>query len=221
MAPTEDFTILDENDQFVVLVKPPRMLSVPGRGEHKRDSVATRVQDMFPLATGSITVHRLDYDTSGVMVYALNPSAHRALSRQFMHRKVGKAYEAILEGDLDAQEGKVELPLIVDWPNRPRQMVCFERGRPAKTLWRVTDRSTAGGSPRTRVQFRPETGRTHQLRVHAMTPTSDGGMGAPILGDPLYGDPKAHPRMCLHAKMLAFWHPTTGEWATYTAPADF
>ncbi len=214
---TPELRIIDDNDQFVVLVKPPGLLSVPGRGEDKQDCVASRIQALYPLATGSITVHRLDFDTSGVMVYALNPSAHRALSRQFMHRKVGKSYDALLAGDLQGDEGEVDLPLIVDWPNRPRQMVCYDHGKPAKTLWRVTDRTQG----RTRVEFRPVTGRTHQLRVHAVTPTEKGGMGAPILGDPLYGDPTAHPRMCLHAKMLSFWHPTTGKWVVYEQDAEF
>ncbi len=209
--------ILHENDQFVIVVKPPGLLSVPGRGEDKKDCVASRIQDHFPLATGSLTVHRLDFDTSGVMVYALNPSAHRALSRQFMHRKVGKAYTALLDGQPDADEGEVDLPLIVDWPNRPLQMVCYERGKPSKTLWRIIDRTDG----RARVDFRPVTGRTHQLRVHARTPVADGGMGTPILGDPLYGDASAYPRMCLHARSLSFWHPTSGEWVVYESPPDF
>ncbi len=214
---TPELRIIDDNDQFVVLVKPPGLLSVPGRGEDKQDCVASRIQALYPLATGSITVHRLDFDTSGVMVYALNPSAHRALSRQFMHRKVGKSYDALLAGELSGDEGEVDLPLIVDWPNRPRQMVCYERGKPAQTLWRVTDRAPG----RTRVEFRPVTGRTHQLRVHAVTPVDKGGMGAAIVGDPLYGDSSTHPRMCLHAKMLGFWHPTTGKWVVYEQDAEF
>ncbi len=197
--------------------KPTGLLSVPGRGEHKRDSVVTRVLALYPTATGSISVHRLDQDTSGLMVLALNPQAHRALSRQFMHRKTGKRYEALLDGEVTDDEGKVELPLIVDWPNRPRQMVCYERGKPAQTLWRVVDRADG----RTRVDFRPVTGRTHQLRVHSVTPRDRGGIGAPILGDPLYSDPIRAPRLMLHAAMLAFFEPLTGEWLKFESAAPF
>lgn len=217
--------ILEENDQFVVVIKPAGLLSVPGRGENKQDCVASRLQAMYPHATGSLTVHRLDFDTSGVMVYALNPDSHRALSRQFEHRKVGKRYEAILDGQLLADEGQVDLPLIVDWPNRPKHMVCYQNGKPSTTLWRVLDRTDepaeGGKGVCTRVEFRPLTGRTHQLRIHAATPLADGGLGAPILGDPLYGDPTLAPRMCLHAAMLAFWHPTSGEWVVFENPPDF
>ncbi|MEN0021357.1 MAG: RluA family pseudouridine synthase [Planctomycetota bacterium] len=227
-------TILDENDQYVVVDKPVGLLSVPGRGEHKLDSVTTRVRELYPDATGSVTVHRLDQDTSGIMVLALNAASHRALSRQFMHRKTGKRYEAILDGDVlpsdgpdGPDEGAVELPLIVDWPNRPKQMVCCERGKPARTLWRVLERFTSPeGWPLTRIEFRPITGRGHQLRVHSMTPRNEGGIGCAILGDPLYsqldGDGNAkRPRMMLHAAMLSFWHPTTGEWTVYESPAPF
>ncbi len=215
---------------FVVIDKPAGLRSVPARGWQDdpalADSVETRVRTIFDRPNNPVTVHRLDRDTSGLMVFALTRKAHRALSRQFMHRKVGKSYAALLEGDavgdqpLPADgplEGKVELPLNVDWPNRPRQCVNHQHGKPATTLWRITDQSTAPA--RTRVSFRPETGRTHQLRVHAATPRELGGLGCPIVGDDLYGSPDS--RLHLHADSLGFWAPHTGEWAMFTSPAPF
>lgn len=203
--------------RWIVVEKPAGLLSVPGRGPEKADCVTARVAAMFPEATGPLSVHRLDMETSGLMVFALTRPAHAKLSRQFQHRKTGKKYVALLEAQVEGDEGEVELPLIVDWPNRPRQMVCYERGRPAKTLWRVTAR-TAGT---TRVEMRPETGRTHQLRVHAATPRARGGIGAPILGDVLYGDPESAPRLMLHAAHLAFWEPFTGEWVKFDSEPPF
>lgn len=203
--------------RWVVIDKPAGLLSVPGRGPEKADCVAARVAAMFPHATGPMVVHRLDMETSGLMVFALSRPAHKKLSSQFEKRRTGKAYEALLEGVVDQDSGIVELPLIVDWPNRPCQMVCYERGKPAKTLWRVIERL----EDRTRVEFRPETGRTHQLRVHAATPREQGGIGHPILGDTLYGDANAAPRLMLHAKMLAFWEPFVGDWRKFSSPVPF
>ncbi|MEQ8850509.1 MAG: RluA family pseudouridine synthase [Phycisphaerales bacterium] len=206
---------------FVVIDKPAGLRSVPARGSDTdpslADSVETRVRETFDRPNNPVTVHRLDRDTSGLMVLALTRKAHRALSRQFMHRKVGKSYAALLEGDAVGDEGKVDLPLHVDWPNRPLQCVNHQHGRPATTLWRITQRLTSPA--RTRVSFRPETGRTHQLRVHAATPRSLGGLGCPILGDDLYGTPGA--RLHLHADTLAFWEPHTGQWAKFHSPAPF
>ncbi len=206
--------VLHVEKSFVMVEKVAGMLSVPGRGEHKRDSVTTRMFEIFPDATGPVNVHRLDMETSGLMVFALNKPAHRALSRQFMHRKTGKSYLAWLDGIVEEDEGKVELPLIVDWENRPHQMVCYERGRNAQTLYRVLERDLDRGI--TKVEFRPITGRTHQLRVHAATPRAEGGMGCPILGDSLYGDITKAPRLMLHAAMLAFWDPDDGTWRKFT-----
>lgn len=205
--------VLHVGKSFVVIEKPAGMLSVPGRGEHKQDSVTTRVMEVFTEATGPVNVHRLDMETSGLMVFALNRLAHRALSRQFKHRKTGKAYIAILDGLIVEDEGKIDLPLIVDWENRPRQMVCHERGKKARTLYRVLRRDEERGM--TTVEFRPETGRTHQLRVHAATRREEGGLGCPILGDSLYGDVTKAPRLMLHANMLAFWDPDDGEWRKF------
>jgi tRNA pseudouridine32 synthase / 23S rRNA pseudouridine746 synthase len=216
-GPDDVVRVVAQGRRWVVVEKPHGLLSVPGRGEHKHDSVLVRVQAMFPDATGPMTVHRLDMETSGLLVFALSRPAHAKLSRQFMHRKVGKAYIAILDGEVVGDEGEVDLPLIVDWPNRPRHHVNFETGKPARTLWRVIDRQPG----RARVEFRPETGRTHQLRIHAATPREQGGIGAPILGDTLYGDPESHPRMCLHAAHLAFWEPFQGEWLKFDSPPPF
>jgi tRNA pseudouridine32 synthase/23S rRNA pseudouridine746 synthase len=202
---------------YVVIDKPAGMLSVPGRGEEKRDSISFRVRQVFPQASGSISVHRLDMETSGLLVMALHARAHRGLSRQFEARKIGKSYIAVLEGIVETDEGKIELPLIVDWPNRPRQKVDYDEGRPSKTLYRVLER----GELTTRVEFRPVTGRTHQLRVHAAAPREQGGLGCPILGDTLYGDAASAPRLLLHAAHLSFWEPVTGNWMKFDSPPPF
>jgi len=214
---TDTVRVLGLGVRWVVIDKPPGMLSVPGRGEDKQDCVAARVQAMFPGATGPLTVHRLDMDTSGLMVFALSPLAQGKLSRQFQLRKTAKRYTAVLAGQVEGDAGEIDLPLFVDWPNRPRQQVDYILGKPAQTAWAVTARE----GDRTRVEFRPVTGRSHQLRVHAATPRDEGGLGAPIVGDPLYGDPDAAPRMLLHASALAFWEPTTGVWTEFQSEAPF
>lgn len=203
--------ILHRDEGFVIVDKPTCLLSVPGRGPHKADCVTARVATLIPEAVGPMAVHRLDFETSGLLVVALNAPTHRTLSRLFEQRKTSKRYVALLEGEVEGDEGRVELPIIVDWPNRPRQIVDFERGKPATTLWRVIWREAG----RTRVEFRPLTGRTHQLRIHAATPRERGGIGAPIVGDPLYGDGTPAERMMLHAEMLAFPCPRTGQWLEF------
>ena len=202
------------NASFVVVDKPAGMLSVPGRGEDKRDSVASRVKELFPNADGPLIVHRLDMETSGVMVFALNAESHRNLSKQFMDRQVDKSYIAILDGILDFDDGVVDIPLSRDWPNRPRQMVDTENGKHAISRYQVLDRDT--NRALTLVRFRPETGRTHQLRLHAAASRAQGGLGLPILGDSLYGDQSKAPRLMLHAEMLAFFHPDTGQRLIFT-----
>lgn len=203
--------------RWVVIDKPAGLLSVPGRGEDKQDCAASRVQAMFPHATGPLTVHRLDMDTSGLMVFALSPLAHGKLSRQFQLRKTTKRYTAVLEGAVEGETGEVDLPLFVDWPNRPRQQVDYILGKPALTQWRVVARD--GG--RTRVEMTPITGRSHQLRVHAATPRDEGGIGSPIVGDVLYGNPEGEPRMLLHASHLAFWDPLLGTQVEIESEAPF
>lgn len=230
--------VVEATPQFVVISKPAGLPSVPTRVDPAAPNVASEIARQFPDGEGPLIVHRLDMETSGLMVVALTRAAHRTLSRQFMKRKVGKSYEAVLEADVAREEGSIDLPLRVDWPNRPRQRVDFAEGRPARTLYRVLDRAAG----RTRVSFRPLTGRSHQLRVHASTPRCDacltptddyaskvhrcgwparGGLGAPILGDSLYSFNSAAKRLHLHATSLSFFHPDTGQWLTFDSAAPF
>ena len=210
-------SIVSASREYAVVNKPAGLLSVPGRGEGKEDCVASRVRAMFPAATGPIIVHRLDMETSGLMVVALNARAHRVLSGQFMRRAVEKRYAAALDGVPARDEGVIDLPLRVDWPNRPRQVVDHDRGRPSRTRFEVIGR--VNGSAR--VAFFPETGRSHQIRVHSATPAANGGLGAAIAGDPLYGDASSAPRMLLHADRLAFIEPEGGSRVEFSCVAPF
>lgn len=214
-----DLDMIHRAPDYVVVNKPSGLFSVPGRGEHKQDSVAIRVARTFPDADGPISVHRLDMETSGLMVLALTRPAHRALSRQFINRKVGKCYLGVLDGIPSESKGEIDLPIIVDWPNRPRQIVDHERGKSSQTLYRVVDVDEQAAL--SFVEFRPKTGRTHQLRIHSAMPRDEGGIGCPILGDTLYGDPTRAPRLMLHANHLAFWTPGTGEWVKFDSAAPF
>ena len=208
--PQEPLAILHADHEIVVVDKPAGLLSVPGRGAHLADCLLARVQAAFPEA---LLVHRLDRDTSGVMVFALTPSAQRNLGLQFERRKTRKTYVARVAGRLEPRTGTVEWPLIVDWPNRPRQKVCFETGKPALTEWRVQRRDEG----ETRVKLMPKTGRSHQLRVHMAE------LGHPILGDPFYAEGAARdwPRMMLHSEELRIHHPDGGAGTTFRAPAPF
>ncbi|RBI85678.1 RNA pseudouridine synthase [Rhodosalinus halophilus] len=208
--PQDPLAILHADHEIVVVDKPAGLLSVPGRGEHLADCLLARVQAAFPEA---LLVHRLDRDTSGVMVFALTRPAQRNLGLQFERRRVRKSYVARVRGDLAETTGEVDLPLIVDWPNRPKQKVCHETGKPALTRWRVQRRSEG----ETRVKLMPLTGRSHQLRVHMAE------IGHPILGDPFYaeGPARAHPRLMLHSEELRLHHPDGGAGATFRAPAPF
>lgn len=208
--PQDPLEILHHDAQILVVNKPAGLLSVPGRGEHLADCLLTRVQGVFPEA---LLVHRLDRDTSGVLVFGLAPHAQRHLSMQFEKRTAKKAYVARLDGRLEPRAGEVDLPLIVDWPNRPRQMVCHDTGKPAVTEYRVVKY----GEGETRVRLTPKTGRTHQLRVHMMA------LGHAILGDPLYaqGDAREFPRMMLHSEELRIKHPDSGESMKFRAKAAF
>lgn len=185
---------------LLVVEKPAGLLSVPGRGPDKADCLATRVQAAFP---GALIVHRLDMETSGLMVMALSADVHRALSGLFERREVSKTYEARVFGEMSGAEGDIDLPLIADWPNRPLQKVDYETGKPSATHWRVC----AHEDGLTRVELTPRTGRSHQLRVHL------DAIGHPILGDSLYGTPQSRAgagRLELHATGLGFVHPVTG-----------
>ena len=195
--------ILHVEPAFVVLAKPPGLLSEPGRGPDKRDSLLTRAQAVYPDAR---IVHRLDMMTSGVIVLARETLAHASLSEAFRERGVDKTYEALVHGRPARDAGEIALPLVVDWPNRPRQVVCHDTGKPSLTHYRVTGETRVEGvGSLTRIALAPVTGRTHQLRVHLAA------LGCPIAGDPFYGieaDPS--PRMMLHACRLALPHPLTG-----------
>ncbi|MBK4214486.1 RNA pseudouridine synthase [Paracoccus caeni] len=208
--PVEAPEILHADHEILVVGKPSGLLSVPGKGEHKADCAIERLRGAFPTI---LLVHRLDQDTSGVMVFGLTPHAQRNLSKQFEDRKTKKTYVARLAGRLEPKTGTVDLPLIVDWPNRPRQKVDHETGKPAQTDWRVMRAS----DEETRVRLFPLTGRSHQLRVHMAE------LGHPILGDPLYATGAAadHPRLMLHAESLRLRHPDSGVHLTFSQPAPF
>ena len=210
-APPQDpLVVLHDDHEVVVVDKPAGLLSVPGKGPHLADCLIARVQAVFPTA---LLVHRLDRDTSGVMVFALTPHAQRHLGLQFEKRQTKKTYVARVWGRVAEAAGTVDLPLIVDWPNRPRQKVDHAEGRPAQTDWRVVRATDA----ETRVRLMPVTGRSHQLRVHMAS------LGHPILGDPLYatGTAADHPRLMLHAESLRFRHPDTGVQTGFSAKVPF
>ena len=208
--PDTPLDVIHADHEVLVVNKPSGLLSVPGKGAHLADCLLTRVQAAFPEA---LLVHRLDRDTSGVMVFALTPHAQRHLGLQFEKRQIKKTYVARVWGRVEEKTGTVDLPLIVDWPNRPLQMVDHENGRPAVTDWRVTRRSDT----ETRVRLFPRTGRSHQLRVHMKE------IGHPILGDPFYaeGEARDFPRLMLHSESIRFRHPDGGVGMTFSCPAPF
>ncbi|MCC5992444.1 MAG: RluA family pseudouridine synthase [Rhodobacteraceae bacterium] len=202
--------ILHEDDALVFVDKPAGLLSVPGRGPEKADCMIARLARIYPEI---LLVHRLDLDTSGVMVFARSPAAQRHLGHQFEARKTRKHYIARVDGLLSQKEGHVDLPLIVDWPNRPRQKICHDTGKPARTDWKLL-RHEDGTS---RLRLVPLTGRSHQLRVHMQA------IGHPILGDTLYASGKAlnWPRLMLHAQSLRLTHPETGQGMTISSKVPF
>lgn len=196
---------------WVAVDKPAGVLSVPGKGPGASACVASWVRERFAEARGPVTVHRLDMDTSGLLLCALDEAAQRALSGQFERRLVEKRYAAMVHGRVSAEEGIVELPLRMDPANRPVQVVDFVHGKPAATRWRVL----AYGVDATRLALTPRTGRTHQLRVHCAQ------MGHPIFGDVLYGPDDGAGRLMLHAEYLAFSDPATGRRVEVSCPAPF
>lgn len=203
--------ILHRDDRLIVLNKPAGMLSVAGIGPEKADCLAARVAAAHP---GARIVHRLDRDTSGVIIMALDAQAHRQLSVQFQDRQVEKKYIAIVAGAVERDEGSIDLPMRKDLDAPPRQIIDHDRGRPAVTRWRVLQRA----SDRTRVELSPLTGRSHQLRLHMKS------IGHPVLGDDLYAPPDVMAmadRLMLHAVSLSIIHPSTAEWRTFEAPCPF
>jgi tRNA pseudouridine32 synthase/23S rRNA pseudouridine746 synthase len=209
--PDTPLDVIHRDHALLVVNKPAGLLSVPGKGEHLADCLLSRAQGAFPEA---LLVHRLDRDTSGVIVFALTPAAQRHLGLQFERRHVRKTYVARVWGHVADNTGTVDLPLCVDWPNRPRQKVDFENGRPAQTDWRVVRREADGT---TRLRLYPHTGRSHQLRVHMQA------IGHPILGDPFYAEGPARdfPRLMLHAESLRLRHPDGGKGMTFSAKCPF
>ncbi len=206
----EDINILYEDQSLIVISKPPGLLSVPGR--FRKDSVLSRIKSRYEDLTGPVIVHRLDMATSGIMVIARDLDAYRNLQKEFIERRVFKRYVALLEGEIEETKGVVNLPLRVDLDDRPRQLVCFEHGKPAVSRWeRIWSENGL-----TKVYFYPETGRTHQLRVHA---AHHKGLASPILGDRLYGH--IGKRLCLHAEFIRFQHPESKEWVEFSQEANF
>lgn len=208
--PGAPVSILHEDPALLFVDKPAGLLSVPGKGPHLADCLLSRVQAVFPQA---LLVHRLDRDTSGVMVFALTQQAQRHLGLQFEKRQLRKSYIALVDGAVAEKSGRIDLPLAVDWPNRPRQKVDHEAGRAARTDW--TRLSIRDGT--TRLRLSPLTGRSHQLRVHLQA------IGHPILGDPFYAEGHARdaPRMMLHAERLRLRHPEGGRGINVTARCPF
>lgn len=207
---------------LAVLNKPSGLLSVPGRGEDKQDCLIARAQQTWPDA---LTVHRLDMATSGLVVVARGADIQSSLSQAFAQREVHKMYEAVIDGqpllankpatDNEAWQD-IHLPLLIDWPNRPKSKVDWEHGKPSHTQWRC--KLGPEMAEATRVELHPITGRTHQLRLHMMA------MGHAILGDALYATPEVcarAPRLYLHARLLQFKHPVTSEWLSFESTVPF
>jgi len=231
-APPAGLTIVAKGQGWVAVDKPTGLLSVPGRTDDKSDCVRTRIEALFPGSTGPIVMHRLDMDTSGVMVCALDEHTHRAVSVQFQHRLTRKVYVALVDGRVEIESGTIDLPVRPEPGKEPVQVIDREHRRPAVTAWKVLGYEHGT----TRLQLLPMTGRTHQLRVHCAWAGSGGlrgrlgsagGLvrGHPILGDVLYGppviDPWAAPRLMLHACELEFTDPRTERRVTVRAPKPF
>ncbi len=214
MSNTESFNeieIIYADNYLVVVNKPTLLLSVPGRGEDKQDCLISRLSVKFP---SILTVHRLDWETSGLTVLALNKDIHRQLSRQFQEREVNKEYVAVVYGHPEHDQGEINLPLRCDWENRPRQIVDPVQGKASQTFWQCLERL----SDRSRILLKPVTGRSHQLRVHLQN------LGHPILGDPLYAHAQAlnmADRLLLHATQLSFTHPGSGKMVKFCSSVPF
>ncbi len=209
-------TVLHADPALLILDKPAGLLSVPGRGADKQDCLSRRIQQHYPDA---LIVHRLDMATSGLMVMARGAAAQRSLSRAFAERNVSKHYVAIVSGCMAPPGdnwGVIDLPIVVDWPNRPRRIIDHERGQPSITRWQVL--ACDGAPASTRLALEPVTGRSHQLRVHLHA------MGHPILGDTLYASPQVQARasrLLLHASALTLAHPETGETLAFQSTPPF
>ena len=208
--------LLHIDDALLVVAKPAGMLSVPGLHEGLHDNLTTHVQALHADAR---VVHRLDQATSGLMLFARGAAMQRALSMAFEARQVQKHYVAVVLGQVDGDAGSIDAPLIADWPNRPRQRVDLQHGKPALTHWRVLERVLKGSAHTTRLELQPITGRTHQLRVHLQS------IGHAIVGDALYAPDAAHEpdsaRLMLHATRIALIHPLRQEPCCFTDAPPF
>jgi tRNA pseudouridine32 synthase/23S rRNA pseudouridine746 synthase len=196
----EDVEVLYQDDYLLLVNKPARLLSVPGRLPQNKDCMITRLQKDFPTAT---ICHRLDMDTSGLLLVPLCKEVHADITRQFMRREIHKTYTAVVWGKV-TENGSVDLPIVFDWDNRPRQKICHETGKPSLTHFEVLEHYPSS----TRLLLKPITGRSHQLRIHCRE------MGHPILGDELYANADAiaaADRLLLHSTTFEFTHPITGK----------
>ncbi len=211
--PDNGLDVIYEDEALLVVDKPSGLLSVPGRGADKQDSLLLRARQHWPEAE---CVHRLDMETSGVMVMAIGKSTQRALNKLFQQRRVKKNYIAVVDGNVAGQEGEIDLPLICDWPNRPRQKVDFRSGKPSRTRFSVLGYNRLNDT--TRLSLQPATGRSHQLRVHMQA------LGHCIVGDSLYALPNVRDkasRLLLHASEISFEHPLNGRHSQFSARIPF
>jgi tRNA pseudouridine32 synthase/23S rRNA pseudouridine746 synthase len=209
------FSVIYEDEHLLVLNKPSGLLSIPGRGPDKQDCLLARVQAQHPEA---LLVHRLDMATSGLLIMARSPELQKQLGQCFEKRRVSKRYQAVVLGDMGpaGSKGLIDLPVRIDWLNRPRSIICHEHGKPSQTQWTSLGSGPLPGT--TRLLLEPHTGRTHQLRVHTLA------LGHPIMGDPLYAPESARlavPRLWLHAWQLELAHPITGQAMQWVAPLPF
>jgi len=203
--------LIYRDDHLVVVDKPSGLLSVPGRAPEHFDSVHSRVVRVLPEAK---LVHRLDMATSGIMLFAIGKPAQSHLSRQFQQRTTQKVYHALVDGDLPAHAGVIDLPLACDWPNRPRQQIDYVHGKASQTLYRTLSTS----EQHSRIELTPISGRSHQLRVHMQA------LGTPIIGDKFYAHPQAFnkaSRLLLHAHKLSVTHPATEQPIAFVSPTPF
>jgi tRNA pseudouridine32 synthase/23S rRNA pseudouridine746 synthase len=207
----ESVDILYADEHLLFIRKPHFLLSIPGRHPANQDCVINRIRESHPSAS---IVHRLDLDTSGIMVVPLNAEVHAHISRQFQERQVEKNYIAVVYGQVAEDRGEINLPIAPDWANRPRQKICHDRGKASLTRFEVLHREP----DRTRVVLKPRTGRSHQLRLHLAA------VGHPIIGCDLYAHEPAlamSPRLLLHASYLGFTHPASGCWIEQSSPPEF
>jgi len=204
--------ILYHDEYLIIINKPSGLLSVPGRGIEKSDCLLSRVKIEYPNAD---IVHRLDMPTSGIIIFSLQTDIQKSLSKLFEQKKINKRYIAKVYGELECNSGIINLPLIADWPNRPKQKVDFMSGKPSKTKYELISTDANFNSL---VKLVPVTGRSHQLRVHMAA------LGNPVLGDALYGNDEsreASSRLLLHAENISFIHPASNVEININCPADF